>query len=422
MSQALNLNILREYLDAYCSAAEASRVGWAVVGMRSRLIAFAAHYGMEIAGDDEKIRDAILGISEELWERDGEAIMEGWRNDDKKRLFWLSRPVPASKEKGGKERGVPRSNGLFDVAESNTAIPVGQPVQDEELPDQAADSAGTSKARKAKKISPSDLLEADFQRFWAAYPKKVAIERAREAFIALDLKVTPLERLIVDASLRSYTADWSKKDGAFIPHPATYLNQRRWEDPLALTEVELAASTLPTEKERRAFFAKGYREIESWVSTQRLLEAIPSQDDLLRHLGLSGGSGEQAERIVETEDGIVIDAMPIREVPGRALVTTEMAVAATARGVEDDFRGKLMIALEGMSEERQRRILAKPEREQRDWLALWEAANMVKFNRANQIQAAMPAPPPLPAESPVKVAAPAGDGDAKAPFEQEFWF
>lgn len=91
----------------------------------------------------------------------------------------------------------------------------------------------TSRARKTKtktKTKTVNPLNPLFDRFWEAYPKKVAKEVARKAFE----KVSPDEVLLsailkaIDAQKR--TAQWTKDNGEFIPHPSTWLNQARWED------------------------------------------------------------------------------------------------------------------------------------------------------------------------------------------------
>ena len=70
-----------------------------------------------------------------------------------------------------------------------------------------------------------------FDRFWSAYPKKVGKEAARRAFAKVKVDVDVLVRA-VEAQKR--TAQWTKDKGRFIPNPATWLNQGRWED-----EVEI---------------------------------------------------------------------------------------------------------------------------------------------------------------------------------------
>lgn len=69
-----------------------------------------------------------------------------------------------------------------------------------------------------------------FDVFWKAYPRKVGKEAARKAFA----KVTaPLETLVAAVEAQKASPQWTKDNGQFIPHPATWLNQGRWEDEVA---------------------------------------------------------------------------------------------------------------------------------------------------------------------------------------------
>lgn len=69
-----------------------------------------------------------------------------------------------------------------------------------------------------------------FDRFWKAYPKKKAKERARRAWakLAPDLELCRVMSAALDRDKQS--PEWRKDGGAYIPHPATWLNGRRWED------------------------------------------------------------------------------------------------------------------------------------------------------------------------------------------------
>lgn len=76
-----------------------------------------------------------------------------------------------------------------------------------------------------------------FDEFWKAYPKKVAKDAARKAF----LKRKPSQELLVQMvdSIRKQvlTDAWKKDGGQFIPHPATWLNDGRWEDDFETSET-----------------------------------------------------------------------------------------------------------------------------------------------------------------------------------------
>lgn len=68
-----------------------------------------------------------------------------------------------------------------------------------------------------------------FDSFWSAYPKKVGKPAAQKAFKAAKLN-GHLPEVLSDISEKRESDAWTKNGGQFVPHPATYLNQRRWED------------------------------------------------------------------------------------------------------------------------------------------------------------------------------------------------
>ena len=82
--------------------------------------------------------------------------------------------------------------------------------------------------------------ESDFEKFYAVYPRKVGVQKARVAFEAAMKRPNPptAEQLIASVEAHKATWDWKKDGGAYIPHPATYLNQDRWRDDLSTAPKE----------------------------------------------------------------------------------------------------------------------------------------------------------------------------------------
>lgn len=67
-----------------------------------------------------------------------------------------------------------------------------------------------------------------FDRFWSAYPKKAGKGAAQAAFkritgVSVDVMLYAIEQ-------QRHSRQWQEDNGRFIPNPATWLNQRRWED------------------------------------------------------------------------------------------------------------------------------------------------------------------------------------------------
>lgn len=86
---------------------------------------------------------------------------------------------------------------------------------------------GKDRIGKAKKETISDER---FDLFWKAYPRHVAKQNAIRAFAKLNPSEDLFQTILKDIEARKETDAWSKEGGQFIPHPATYLNGRRWED------------------------------------------------------------------------------------------------------------------------------------------------------------------------------------------------
>jgi hypothetical protein len=67
-----------------------------------------------------------------------------------------------------------------------------------------------------------------FLEFWNAYPKKVGKGAAYSAYKKIKSPRPTLKTILDSIDAHGKTEQWKNK--AFIPNPATFLNQRRWED------------------------------------------------------------------------------------------------------------------------------------------------------------------------------------------------
>lgn len=97
--------------------------------------------------------------------------------------------------------------------------------------------AATSVPRAATKPAPNAAPEnpaAAFERFWAAWPKKVAKAEAQKAWGQLirDRKLPPVGVLVAAIEAQRRTRQWLKDEGRYIPHPATWLRRAQWNDEL----------------------------------------------------------------------------------------------------------------------------------------------------------------------------------------------
>ena len=76
----------------------------------------------------------------------------------------------------------------------------------------------------------NDIKESRFARFWSVYPRHVAKPNARKAFDKINPDDGLLETMIQAIEQQKRSDQWTRDNGQYIPHPATWLNQRRWED------------------------------------------------------------------------------------------------------------------------------------------------------------------------------------------------
>lgn len=93
------------------------------------------------------------------------------------------------------------------------------------------------KGTELKGTEPN-LTGEGFARFWESYPKKVGKDAARKAFERRMVSDDLLARMLDAIALQKQTREWTKDGGQYIPHPATWLNNARWEDePVQVQEV-----------------------------------------------------------------------------------------------------------------------------------------------------------------------------------------
>ncbi len=72
-----------------------------------------------------------------------------------------------------------------------------------------------------------------FAEFWLLWPKKQARVGAMKAWAKLRPDAGLRSQILAAVTAQASSRDWKKDGGRFIPHAATWLNGRRWEDDLA---------------------------------------------------------------------------------------------------------------------------------------------------------------------------------------------
>ncbi len=78
----------------------------------------------------------------------------------------------------------------------------------------------------------------EFLDFYSAYPKHIGKEPAWKAWKKANGNMPPIDDLILKINEQKKMENWIKDDGKYIPHPATWINQKRWEDEGVKLEVK----------------------------------------------------------------------------------------------------------------------------------------------------------------------------------------
>lgn len=104
--------------------------------------------------------------------------------------------------------------------------------------EQTASNSVKENNNKNKKENKNDN-DNRFDRFWAVYPRKVAKPDARKKFDKLNPDDELLEVMIQAVERQKQSDQWTKDNGQYIPHPATWIHQRRWEDEAPKPNVKI---------------------------------------------------------------------------------------------------------------------------------------------------------------------------------------
>lgn len=87
-------------------------------------------------------------------------------------------------------------------------------------------------------IEQNKEMHVLFKKFWKQYPKKKAKKPALKSFQKINPDDELLSTMLAALETQKLTNDWTKEDGQFIPLPATWLNQARWEDEVPAQKVQ----------------------------------------------------------------------------------------------------------------------------------------------------------------------------------------
>lgn len=167
----------------------------------------------------ETVRNALVRLVERgLIERIVKAAPDERIRDDRRPNLYVLHLGATPRETSPRETDQrPHAERVHDPTRSARATPretggkpLGEPLEEPSLEPRSALPA----------------LPPEFDRFWAIYPRRTGKGAARIAYAKARTKV-PYSHLM--QRVLEYAND-PNRDPAFTPHPATWLNQERWDD------------------------------------------------------------------------------------------------------------------------------------------------------------------------------------------------
>lgn len=202
-----------------------------------------------------RLRSAVAEVESVLREFFTETA-SGWQHSHCDEVIQQYQAKAKVAAENGKRGGRPRKNPA--PSENNQA---GGDSQSEEEPKKTQsvipanpDETGsktnqepiTNNQSKEPPIPPEGAA-AGFAEFWSAYPLKKAKATAEKAWAKLKPSADLQASILSAIAAHKLSADWQRDGGQYIPHPTTWLNQRRWED-----EVTHARSQRPDQNRPRS--------------------------------------------------------------------------------------------------------------------------------------------------------------------------
>lgn len=160
------------------------------------------------------------------------------------------------------------------------------PKTDPSLARVRARETANGKRLTANGSEEKELL-ARFDRFWAVYPRKVGKDAALREWQHLAPDNDLSNQIIAAVSRQQQSPQWRKDGGEFIPHPRTWLHQKRWTDEIAVA----TSSGAPRPREEHQ---------EPWASLAKDLKTRINRQSFYQFFGKSRQSSfdEDSLRLV----------------------------------------------------------------------------------------------------------------------------
>lgn len=174
-----------------------------------------------LRAQDKTERDAIDTVAAQFWV-ESDAGLDNSRATEEIRKAVHQRTV---NQEIGKRGGRPKATGhkTESVSESDgEREPINNPNHSQ-TPKKEKEPPNPPAANAAS-------MPDGFANFWHVYPRHTGKANAVKAWAKLKPNEELQAQILASVAVQAKSRDWLKDGGQFIPHPATWLNGRRWED------------------------------------------------------------------------------------------------------------------------------------------------------------------------------------------------
>jgi len=266
------------------------RTGEPTIATGARVILWCIAYYQRPVGtlpmDDVRLA-RWAGCSADEWTVIKPFLIDSWGMDRRKTRYVIRRVrdevirrarLVQSRSDAAKTRWAKRIDPHIDKPDANAYANALQ-VQCSPSPSLSPSSPASSKPSKRTPIAPAS--GGDFTSFWKAYPRKVGKAKAKIAWERAKPEIDSVLRAL-DWQRRS--EQWTREEGQYIPHPATWIHQGRWDDePIEIPNAPEAykpdppdpTREIPPDPER----AKAARKLLATLSRQMGGETLAIEGD-----------------------------------------------------------------------------------------------------------------------------------------------
>lgn len=199
---------------------------------------------------DDAVVCARIGMPPRMWSKHREILMRGWQQADDGRLYHqpmteLVLDMLARRRTEADRKALQRGKTPTTSEPSPADVP-----RDKHWTGPESDT-GTDHQKREIQPPPTPRkrwsgavheFPPGFDAFWQRYPRKTAKLTACKAFARLRPDDALLAVMLAAIDRQALSPQWTKDGGEFIPHPATWLNGRRWEDSASAAQDRFAGA------------------------------------------------------------------------------------------------------------------------------------------------------------------------------------